>query len=85
VPVSWTTVITAAAATASTQIAPSHARRERRRRGQLRTAHSLTVVARTGPQDGTPGRACGTPGRICGAADRTVSVACCSREPVNGI
>jgi hypothetical protein len=81
VPVSWTTVIAATVPktpAASAQIATSHARRERRRRGQRRVAHSLTVVARTGPQDGTPGRACGT-------ADRTVSVACSSREPVNGI
>jgi hypothetical protein len=78
VPVSWTTVIAAAATTASTQIAASHARRDRRSRGQRRMAHSLTVVARTGPHDGTPGRA-------FRAAERTVPVARCSCEPVNGI
>ena len=75
VPVNRTTT-TAAAPMASTQIAMSNACRERRRRCSRRAAHNLMVVARTGPQDGTPGG-------VSGAADLAVSSACCFGEPVN--
>jgi hypothetical protein len=71
VPVNPAMTATAAAATTSTPIAMSNARREWRRRCSRRAPHSLMVVARTGPQEGTRARVCGAAGLAVFVAVRT--------------
>ena len=72
VPLTWTTLTTAAAAT-TTQMVRINASRGWRSRATRRPTHRLTVVASTRPHDGAPGS-------VRWAADLTASRVC---EPAN--